>query len=76
MSASWIRILDRSRQSLVDAELLEGLVPADLDVVEAEWFYRDVCQVVPLGQDTEKEGLMYFELSREQASRLLQREYE
>ena len=40
---------------------------------QAEWFYSDVCKMTPLGRESEKEGLMYFELSREQAKTLLQR---
>jgi len=36
-------------------------------------FYGDACGMVPLGEDEEKDGLVYFELSEAQARRILGR---
>ena len=37
---------------------------------QAEAFYQDGCHMTPLGRDVNKEYLLYFELSRQQAERL------
>ena len=38
---------------------------------QAEAFYRDGCHMTPLGRDAAKQNLLYFELSRQQAERLI-----
>lgn len=39
---------------------------------QSEGFYRDSCRMTPLGADEDHEGLTYFELSRDNAQRILE----
>jgi hypothetical protein len=40
---------------------------------QAEWFYEKACGMTPVGRDANKQNLLYFELPREDAQRLLQK---
>ena len=40
---------------------------------QSEGFYRDACRMTPLGDDDDHDGLTYFELSRDNANRILEK---
>lgn len=39
---------------------------------QSEVFYTEVCKMTPIGRDASKQNLLYFELSRDEAQRILQ----